>query len=48
VNPVVAVFLGNTLAGEAVSAKTLAASAVILLGVIVIQTAGRFEIKPEA
>lgn len=48
VNPVVAVFLGNVLAGEALSPKLMMASAVILLGVIVIQTAGRFEIKPEA
>jgi drug/metabolite transporter (DMT)-like permease len=38
VNPVVAVFLGWALAGEAVTARTLLAAGVIIAGVVVITT----------
>jgi drug/metabolite transporter (DMT)-like permease len=41
VNPVVAVFLGWLLAGEAVGARTLVATAIILSGVALVNRAGR-------
>jgi hypothetical protein len=40
VNPIVAVFLGWAFAGEAITARTLIAAAVILAGVAIITMAG--------
>lgn len=37
INPVVAVILGAVILGEAVTLRTLAATAVILLGVLLVQ-----------
>ena len=47
VNPVVAVFLGWAIAGEPVSARTLAAAAVILAGVAIITVKGSSASKKE-
>jgi drug/metabolite transporter (DMT)-like permease len=43
VNPIVAVFLGWAFAGEAITARTLIAAAVILAGVAIITVAGTGE-----
>lgn len=46
VNPVVAVFLGWLLAGEAVGARTLIATAIILSGVALVNRAGHGSVHP--
>jgi drug/metabolite transporter (DMT)-like permease len=46
VNPVIAVFLGWAIAGEALSWNTLRAAAVILLGVIIITTPKDIAARP--
>lgn len=47
VNPLVAVFLGWSLAGEAISWTTMVAAALILLGVALVNTRGPVEVVPE-